>query len=95
MFEQPEAIPRGVPVRERLTVELGLPESPLVPRDHAELGSQSLDLGREHLSIHQKSVRQDHRRTTASGVIESDALTIYLRKCHQSPPFLRSVAANL
>src|SRR5205085_6146355 len=82
LVEQAEAVLSRVPVGEGLTVELGLSEPALVPSDHPELGAQCLDLGREHLAIHQKAVREDHGRPIPAAVLESEALTVHFGEWH-------------
>jgi hypothetical protein len=82
MVQEAEAVLGRVPVCEGLTVEFGFAEPSLVPRDHPELGAERLDLGSEHLAIHQEAMRQDHGRTASSCVLEADALTIDFGEWH-------------
>ena len=93
VVEQPEAIGGRVPVGERLAVELGLAEPTLVPRDHTELRGQGLDLGGEHLTVHEEAVGEDHRRSVAAAVLVSDALPVDL--CVRHAPSSGRKAASL
>ena len=95
VVEQPETVARGVPISERLAVELRLAEAPLIPRDDPELVPQRVDLGGEHLPVHQEAVAEDHRRAVAAAVLEADPLTVDLGDRHVLDSTVRGLGPSV
>ena len=67
---------------ERLAANSVSPQPALVPGYHPELGLSAFDTRREHLAVHQKPVREDHRRGVAARVLVADPLSVDLGEWH-------------
>ena len=80
MVEQAKAVSSRIPVREGLPVSHGVPETPLIPRHHPELGAERLDLGGEHVGVHEEPVGEDDYRSVTPGVGIGNVLPVHFSK---------------
>ena len=80
--QQPEAIVRRIPVREGLSVELGVAETTFIPRDHSIATAQCSHLRSEHLMVHHEPMAEDDWFTIPARVLEIDLLTVDWRVRH-------------